>query len=75
MGYVRVMIDGERYDIEEEIELSKTKKHDISIIVDRIVIKEGINSRLADSLETALELTDGLVEINVIDGKDFILSS
>ena len=75
MGYVRVMIDGERYDIEEDIELSKTKKHDISIIVDRIVIKEGINSRLADSLETALELTDGLVEINVIDGEDFILSS
>ena len=75
MGYVRVMIDGERYDIEEEIELSKTKKHDISIIVDRIVIKEGINSRLADSLETALELTDGLVEINVLDGEDFILSS
>lgn len=75
MGYVRVMIDGERYDLEEEIELSKTKKHDISIIVDRIVIKEKIESRLADSLETALELTDGLVEINVIDGEDFILSS
>ena len=75
MGYVRVMIDGERYDLEEEIELSKTKKHDISIIVDRIVIKEKIESRLADSLETALELTDGLVEINVIDGDDFILSS
>lgn len=75
MGYVRVMIDGERYDIGEEIELSKTKKHDISIIVDRLIIKEGINSRLADSLETALELTDGLVTINVIDGEDFILSS
>lgn len=75
MGYVRVMIDGERYDIGEEIELSKTKKHDISIIVDRLIIKEGINSRLADSLETALELTDGLVTINVLDGEDFILSS
>lgn len=75
MGYVRVMIDGQRYDIGEEIELSKTKKHDISIIVDRLIIKEGINSRLADSLETALELTDGLVTINVIDGEDFILSS
>lgn len=75
MGYVRVMIDGKRYDLEEDIELSKTKKHDISIIVDRIVIKKGINSRLSDSLETALELTDGLVEINVIDGEDFILSS
>ncbi|MSS77912.1 excinuclease ABC subunit UvrA [Anaerococcus sp. WCA-380-WT-2B] len=75
MGYVRVMIDGQPYEIEDDIELSKTKKHDISIIVDRIVIKEGIESRLADSLETALKLTEGLVEINVIGGDDFMLSS
>ena len=74
-GFVRVMIDGERYDLEEDIELSKTKKHDISVIVDRIVIKEGIETRLADSLETALRLSDGTVLINVIDGEDFILSS
>ncbi len=74
-GFVRVMIDGERFDLEDEIELSKTKKHDISIIVDRIVIKEGINTRLADSLETALRLADGTVTIDVIDGEEYILSS
>ncbi len=74
-GFVRVIVDGERHDLEEDIELSKTKKHDISIIVDRIVIKEGINSRLADSLETALRLSDGLVYIDVIDGEGFMLSS
>ena len=74
-GFVRVLIDGDRYDLEEEIELKKTQKHDISIIVDRIVIKEGIESRLADSLETALNLADGLVYIDVIDGEGFMLSS
>lgn len=74
-GFVRVVIDGERYDLAEDIELSKTKKHDISIIVDRIVIKEGIESRLTDSLETALGLADGIVLIDVIDGKPFMLSS
>lgn len=74
-GFVRVVIDGKRYDLEEEIELKKTQKHDISIIVDRIVIKEGIESRLADSLETALNLADGLVYIDVIDGEGFMLSS
>lgn len=74
-GFVRVVIDGERHDLEEDIELSKTKKHDISIIVDRIVIKEGIESRLTDSLETALGLADGIVLIDVIDGVSFMLSS
>lgn len=74
-GFVRVVIDGERHDLEEDIELSKTKKHDISIIVDRIVIKEGIESRLTDSLETALGLADGIVLIDVIDGESFMLSS
>lgn len=74
-GFVRVVIDGDRHDLEEDIELSKTKKHDISIIVDRIVIKEGIESRLTDSLETALRLSDGLVFIDVIDGESFMLSS
>lgn len=74
-GFVRVVIDGERHDLEEDIELSKTKKHDISIIVDRIVIKEGIESRLTDSLETALGLADGIVLIDIIDGDSFMLSS
>ncbi len=74
-GFVRVVIDGERHDLEEDIQLSKTKKHDISIIVDRIVIKEGIESRLTDSLETALGLADGIVLIDIIDGDSFMLSS
>lgn len=74
-GFVRVVIDGERHDLEEDIQLPKTKKHDISIIVDRIVIKEGIESRLTDSLETALGLADGIVLIDVIDGDSFMLSS
>ncbi|MCI5839552.1 MAG: excinuclease ABC subunit UvrA [Peptoniphilaceae bacterium] len=74
-GYVRVIIDGKMYDLEEEIELSKTKKHDIYVVIDRIVIKEGIESRISQSLESALSLSKGLVKINVIDGEDFILSS
>lgn len=74
-GYVRVVIDGEKYELSDEIELSKTKKHDISVVVDRIVIKEGIEARLADSIETALALSDGLVIIDVIDGEDILLSS
>lgn len=74
-GFVRVIIDGEKYDLAEDIELSKTKKHDISIVVDRIVIKEGINARLTDSLETALGLANGLVIIDVIDGEPFMMSS
>lgn len=74
-GYVRVMIDGEKYDLEEDIELEKTKKHDISVIVDRIIIKEKIESRLAESIETALELADGIVNIDVIDGESFMMSS
>ena len=74
-GYVRVMIDGERYDLDEDIELNKNKKHDISVVIDRIIIKEDIESRLADSLETALHLGDGMVDIDVIDGESFMLSS
>lgn len=74
-GYVRVMVDGDRYDLDEEIELNKNQKHDISVLVDRIVIKEGIDSRLADSIETALGLADGQLIVNVIDGEDILLSS
>lgn len=74
-GYVRVLIDGEKYDLAEEIELSKTKKHDISVVVDRIVIKDGIDARLADSIETALGLADGLVIIDVIGEEEILLSS
>ncbi len=74
-GYVRVVIDGEKYDLAEDIELSKTKKHDISVVVDRIVIKDGIDARLTDSIETALGLAEGLVIIDVIGGEDILLSS
>ena len=74
-GYVRVVIDGEKYDLAEDIDLSKTKKHDISVVVDRIVIKDGIDARLADSIETALGLADGLVIIDVIGEEEILLSS
>ena len=74
-GYVRVKIDGEKYDLAEEIDLSKTKKHDISVVVDRIVIKDGIDARLTDSIETALGLADGLVIIDVIGEDEILLSS
>ena len=60
-GFQRVKIDGEMYDIDEAPELNKKLKHDISVVVDRLIVKEGISTRLADSFETALELTDGIV--------------
>lgn len=74
-GYVRARIDGEIYDItESEIKLEKNKKHTIEIVIDRIVVKQGIESRLSDSLETALKLAEGLVIINVIDSEDILFS-
>lgn len=74
-GYVRARIDGELIDLEdEEIKLEKNIKHTIEIVIDRIVIKEGINSRLSDSLEAALKLGEGIAILNVINGKDIILS-
>ena len=68
-GFVRIIVDGEIHDVEEEIELDKNKKHDISVVVDRIVLKDGIRSRLFDSLEAALRLTNGNVAIDVIGDK------
>lgn len=73
-GYVRVRVDGEMYDISEDIELNKNKNHDIDVVIDRLVIKEGIRSRLVDSLETALELADGYATIDVIDGEEIPFS-
>lgn len=73
-GYVRVRVDGEMREAAEEIELEKNKKHSIEIVIDRIVIKEGIESRLADSLETALELADGRVIIDVIGEEELLFS-
>ncbi len=73
-GFVRVRVDGEILDITEDIQLEKNKKHSIEVVVDRIVIKEEIKARLADSLETALGLGDGKVMIDVI-GKEELLFS
>ena len=68
-GYVRVMVDGNLYELSEEIKLEKNKKHNIEIVVDRLVIKEGIEKRLADSLESVLELGDGLAIVDVTGGE------
>lgn len=73
-GFVRVIIDGEMYDIDDLPELEKNKKHDINIVVDRLVIKPGIRARMADSLETALKLTDGYALCDVIGGEEILFS-
>ncbi len=73
-GYARVRVDGIIYDLTEEIKLEKNNKHSIEIIVDRLVMKEDIRIRLADSVETALSIANGLVIINVIDGEDMLFS-
>ncbi|KYD19280.1 excinuclease ABC subunit UvrA [Geobacillus sp. 44B] len=73
-GYVRVRVDGEMRELTENIELEKNKKHSIEVVVDRIVMKEGIASRLADSLETALKLADGKVLIDVIGQEELLFS-
>ena len=68
-GYVRVRIDGNQYELTEEISLEKNTKHNIEIVVDRLVIKEGIEQRLADSVENVLKLSDGLLMVDVLDGE------
>ncbi|AMQ22631.1 excinuclease ABC subunit UvrA [Geobacillus sp. JS12] len=73
-GYVRVRIDGEMRELTEDIELEKNKKHSIDVVVDRIIIKDGIASRLADSLETALKLADGKVVVDVIGEGELLFS-
>lgn len=73
-GYVRVRVDGEIYDISEVPELEKNKKHEISIVIDRIVVKEGIRSRLFDSFEAALHLAEGYAVVDVIGQKEMLFS-
>ncbi|WP_462259181.1 excinuclease ABC subunit UvrA [Vagococcus teuberi] len=73
-GFVRVRVDGKTYDISEVPELEKNKKHDVEIIVDRIVIKDGVRSRLFDSLELALRLADGYVLVDVMDQEEMLFS-
>jgi excinuclease ABC subunit A len=73
-GYVRMRVDGELYDVTDAPELTKNKKHDIEIIVDRIVVKEGIRSRLFDSFEAALRLAEGYAIVDVIGEKEMLFS-
>lgn len=73
-GFVRVRIDGIMFELSEEIKLDKNKKHNIEIVVDRLVIKEGINTRLTDSLETVFSITDGLAIVDVIGGEEMLFS-
>ena len=73
-GYVRVRIDGNMYELSEEIKLEKNIKHNIEIVVDRLVVKEGIEKRLTDSLETVMQLADGLALIDVQDGETLSFS-
>ena len=68
-GYVRLRIDGNLYDVSEDIKLEKNIKHNIEVIVDRLVVKEGIERRLTDSVENALQLADGLLQVDVVDGE------
>lgn len=73
-GYVRVRVDGEIYALDEDIKLEKNKKHNIEIVIDRLVVKPSIRSRLADSIETSSTLSDGLTIVNVIGENDYLFS-
>ena len=73
-GYVRVRVDGEIHDITDEINLEKNKKHSIEVVVDRIVVREGVNGRLADSLETSLKLGGGIVIVDIGGDKEVMFS-
>ena len=74
-GFVRIRVDGENYEVTDEIELNKNQKHNIEVVVDRIVVKDGIEGRLADSIETAVKLSDGLVIAQVVDGEEKLFST
>ncbi|WP_208587968.1 excinuclease ABC subunit UvrA [Gracilibacillus suaedae] len=73
-GYIRLRIDGEMREISDDIQLDKNKKHSIEVVIDRIVVKDGITGRLSDSLETALKLGDGKVIVDVIDDEELLFS-
>ncbi|WP_294372342.1 excinuclease ABC subunit UvrA [uncultured Clostridium sp.] len=74
-GFIRARIDGEVYDLtEEEVKLDKNKKHNIEAVIDRIIIKEGIEGRLAESIETALKMGEGLVIVSIIGGEENLFS-
>ncbi|MFS8630158.1 MAG: excinuclease ABC subunit UvrA, partial [Bacillales bacterium] len=73
-GFVRVRVDGEMYEITDDIQLDKNKKHDIEVVVDRIIVREGIESRLTDSIETALPLGNGRIIVDVIGEEEIVMS-
>ena len=71
---MRVRIDGEVYDVNDTIALEKNKKHTIEVVVDRLIVREGMEQRLADSLETALKLGEGVVYVQIVDGELLMFS-
>lgn len=73
-GFVRVIIDGSMYDLSEDISLDKNKKHNIDVVVDRLAVKEGIEKRLADSVETVLKMSEGILKVDVIGGDEMTFS-
>ncbi len=73
-GYARVRVNGQQRELTEEIELDKNKKHTIEVIVDRLIVRETLGNRLADSLETSLRLADGIVQVETLDGQAFVFS-
>ncbi len=73
-GYVRVRVDGEIHDVNDDIRLEKTKKHTIEVVIDRLVVREGIRQRLADSMETALKLGEGVAYVQIVDGELMMFS-
>ncbi|MBC2575483.1 excinuclease ABC subunit UvrA [Peptostreptococcus canis] len=74
-GYIRVRVDGENYEVTDDINLEKNKKHNIDVVVDRIIVKDGIEARLADSIEAAVKLSDGLVIVQEIDASETLYST
>ncbi|MDD4779507.1 MAG: excinuclease ABC subunit UvrA [Tissierellia bacterium] len=74
-GFVRVRIDKEMYELEDEINLDKNKKHTIEVVIDRLIVKEGIQKRLVDSVETALELSGGMILIDVMGQEELLMST
>ncbi|WFD12307.1 excinuclease ABC subunit UvrA [Tepidibacter hydrothermalis] len=74
-GFVRIKVDGESYEVTDEIDLNKNKKHNIEVVVDRIIIKEDIKNRLSDSVETAIKLSEGLVIIDLVGDKEMMFST
>lgn len=74
-GFVRIRIDGEIREIYEDIKLEKNKKHEIAIVVDRVIIKEGVEQRLSDSIDTALRFTEGLILVDILDHEEIMFST